>query len=462
MLKKTLLFCLLLPYHLAFAVAVLSVIPSITSTTLRSDSETSILYTVTNNTNQTLTNLTIAPGYRSNAVNLSDINNTCTTNLAAGASCTFKEFIPGSNQPNTFYIRPRVCAYNNAVCAQPPPADNVTVTDIAIDTPVRAYVNLKDQNRVAGVNPADSDVTLTSPGFNFNDSLTGAAVSNNGETLYISNNGSNPATMFISDVSGPLVKLTSSVQLENAASNPTGLALSPDNQFAYIAGQAVDKLYKVNLSTNAVTEIALGVAAEDPSGVVVSPDGNRVYVTNGNNTISVINPITNSVITTITDVDGTEGTVNDIPCAVISPDGTKLYATIVKDPDVGLDSAGLAIINTSTNTVSARVLDDLLQGDQSPRGITISHDGNTLYIAETDQNRVVAVDLTDNNAVSTLTTTGLNQPYGIAITPDGTTLLVSNFGSNNVTKIVLSPLAVSTIQLIPALGGQTVFGNFVG
>src|SRR5262249_29582243 len=75
-----------------------------------------------------------------------------------------------------------------------------------------------------------------------------------------------------------------------------------------------------------------------PDAVAVSPNGTRIYVTNFNsNTVSVINPATNTVIATIPVGSGPEG-------VVFSPDGTRAYvANSVNN--------SLSVIDTTTNSV---------------------------------------------------------------------------------------------------------------
>ena len=75
----------------------------------------------------------------------------------------------------------------------------------------------------------------------------------------------------------------------------------------------------------------------DPLGLDISPDGSKVYVGNRTaNTVSVINTISHSVITTIPVV---------IPWAIaISPNGDKAYVT-----QFGANQ--VSVINTSDNCI---------------------------------------------------------------------------------------------------------------
>jgi YVTN family beta-propeller protein len=78
-----------------------------------------------------------------------------------------------------------------------------------------------------------------------------------------------------------------------------------------------------------------------PFGVAVTPDGSKVYVTNLNNTVSVIAAATNAVSATISVGNGPVG-------VAFTPDGSKAYVTNQFDHTV-------SVIATATNTVVATV-----------------------------------------------------------------------------------------------------------
>jgi YVTN family beta-propeller protein len=87
-----------------------------------------------------------------------------------------------------------------------------------------------------------------------------------------------------------------------------------------------------------VATIDVGLA---PFGVAVTPDGSRVYVTNLNNTVSVIATATNSVVATISVGNGPLG-------VAFTPDGSKAYVANQFDHTV-------SVIDTATNAVTATV-----------------------------------------------------------------------------------------------------------
>ena len=87
-----------------------------------------------------------------------------------------------------------------------------------------------------------------------------------------------------------------------------------------------------------VATIDIGLA---PSGIAVTPDGRRVYVTNLNNTVSVIATATNAVSATISVGNGPVG-------VAFTPDGSKAYVANQFDNTV-------SVIATVSNTVVATI-----------------------------------------------------------------------------------------------------------
>ena len=100
-----------------------------------------------------------------------------------------------------------------------------------------------------------------------------------------------------------------------------GLSINVAAQTAYITNYNDNTVSVINVATNTVMDtITVGA---NPYGVSVSPDGSKVYVANsGDNTVSVINTATNTVSATIT--------VGSYPDGVsVSPDGSKVYVANV-------------------------------------------------------------------------------------------------------------------------------------
>ena len=82
-------------------------------------------------------------------------------------------------------------------------------------------------------------------------------------------------------------------------SNPEGIAITPNGNYAYVTNEGGTTVSVINTATNSVT--ATVTVGNGPVGVAVTPDGKYAYVTNsGGTTVSVINTATNNVTATVT------------------------------------------------------------------------------------------------------------------------------------------------------------------
>jgi YVTN family beta-propeller protein len=104
---------------------------------------------------------------------------------------------------------------------------------------------------------------------------------------------------------------TTSVALRDS---PLAVVFSPDSGHTYVRN--VHSLIAIDTTTNDADDVDAGYL---PRGLQLSPDGKRAYISNfGDGTLSVVDTITNSVVTAV-DVPG-------YPEAVaVSPDGERIY-----------------------------------------------------------------------------------------------------------------------------------------
>lgn len=220
----------------------------------------------------------------------------------------------------------------------------------------------------------------------------------------------------------------------NVGVNPAGLALTPDNCFAYVANNnnyliaASDNVTVLNLKNNTVVTTINDASFSQPYTVTMNASGTKAYVTNSfGTTISIIDTISNTVEGTITGLDGPSG-------MVITPDGTRAYVNNYGAGNTSGMATTVRIIDLTTNMVTgAPIMVGL-----APAAIAISPDGRFVYtINYVDGNpgtgTMSIIQTSDNTVVGTIP--GFSGPFGIAITHDGKFAYVTNFGSNNFTPI---------------------------
>ncbi len=148
--------------------------------------------------------------------------------------------------------------------------------------------------------------------------------------------------------------------------NPNDVAiavLGPLNQRAYIANYGSSSVTVINALTDSViTTIGAPDITGCPSTVATSTDGTRAYVGNNcNGNVAVIDTNTNTVIDTYDVGSNAYG-------VAVSPDGTELWVTNSWEYQVN-------IINTSTGSIEDTIM---LAGN--PREIVFSPDGEQVFI----------------------------------------------------------------------------------
>jgi len=180
---------------------------------------------------------------------------------------------------------------------------------------------------------------------------------------------------------------------------PPHVAINPSGTTAYATLQYGQGLAVVDIASNSVVS-TIGFSG-DGFNLIVSPDGTRVYATDDNGTVYVVNAATRAVMTTLAVGPAANG-------LAFSPNGETLY---ISSRDAGTVSA----ISVATNAVTRTYT---LGG--APQRLAVSPDGSELYVAnEVSGMDVVNVE-TGNVASVSFGTAG----YGLGMTPDGAQLYV--------------------------------------
>jgi len=176
---------------------------------------------------------------------------------------------------------------------------------------------------------------------------------------------------------------------------------------AYVANNGDDTLSVIDVATNTV--IGTIPVAGGPQMLVISPDNSRAYVTTSSNGVAVVDLATSSVIANVT--------VDTSPFYLTqSLDGAFVY---VNNFDLG---GTTSVIDTATNTVAAT----LTIGAGPANGIAATPDGASVWTA--NGKGVISVINTATNTITqpTFSTPGGFRPFGIAFTPNGAFAYLAN------------------------------------
>jgi YVTN family beta-propeller protein len=158
--------------------------------------------------------------------------------------------------------------------------------------------------------------------------------------------------------------------------DPTSIAISPDNQYAYICGKSSDNILRIDTRNDSVMGcIALGADVQvpvtpayipkyQPKKIIISPYSNIMYAAcQGTSEIVALDLIKDSIIARIPVQYGPWG-------EALTPDGSALWV-------VDYISSQITIISTTSNQVIATI-DSV---SQDPRAITFTPDGAYAFVA---------------------------------------------------------------------------------
>lgn len=240
---------------------------------------------------------------------------------------------------------------------------------------------------------------------------------------------------------------------------PAGLAITPDDRFAYVANNnndgipGADTVSVIDIATNTVITTISDASFNEPYTVTINKAGTKAYITNSNSsTITIIDIATNTVIGVITGFDGPSG-------MVITPDGNFAYVNNYGAPG-GVGSGNgttVRVVDLNTDTIVGAPIAVQL----APASLAITPSGSFVYVINyIDGNpgtgTISIIETNGNTVVGTIP--GFSGPFAIVISADGARAYVTNFGSNNFepvgTTVSVVNLKTNVVSAIIPLGTQ--------
>lgn len=218
----------------------------------------------------------------------------------------------------------------------------------------------------------------------------------------------------------------------NVGITPVGLAVTPDNQFVYVANNnnygftGSDSVSVIDLTTNLPITTITDASFNQPYTVTINASGTKAYVTNSNSTtVTIIDIPSNTVAGIIGGFDGPSG-------FAIVPQGTTAYVNNYGGPSGRGSGFGntVNVVDLNTNAiVGAPII-----VDQAPASLAVTPDGEFVYVinyitGNTDGGTANVIQTSNNSVIATIP--DLSGPFAIAMTPNGNFAYVTNFGSNN-------------------------------
>ncbi|MDR4463812.1 MAG: lactonase family protein [Nitrospira sp.] len=222
------------------------------------------------------------------------------------------------------------------------------------------------------------------------------AISSNTEFLYVANRGSDSVTAFTIGATGVLTLVPPEAGMPNpvaaGGSAPVSLVGSATDSFLYVANSADNTVSVFQIETNGLLKLVpptgslrnpVAVGGNAPSALALSSTGQFLYVANrASNNVTVFQVETSGLLTLVPPVgSGTNpqsiGGTGPIGIAV-APDGQVLYTAneggTVSALTIGTNGL-LTLVPSSGNSSNP------IQAGTNPSAITISQDGQFLYVA---------------------------------------------------------------------------------
>ena len=175
------------------------------------------------------------------------------------------------------------------------------------------------------------------------------------------------------------------------------VALSPDREDAFVANMRSRTVSRIDLEAREFVDTV--ETGGGPEGIDVSPDGREVWVANrDDDTLTIVDAESLVVLATFA--------TGDFPIRVrFTPDGGRVLVSNYMDGEV-------QVFDARTRAQLARVALDVPDVDPDtcrPVGILVEPRGRYAYVAATQADRIVVIDLDEYTIHTVLETTDVSR-----------------------------------------------------
>ena len=256
------------------------------------------------------------------------------------------------------------------------------------------------------------------------------AMSPDGKTLLVGNDGQSTQSLMVIDRASGTVEQTISYPAPEALF--VGLTYSPDGKKVYASAGGNNKIrvYAVDGQQLVESDAMMLPTQRDgkklnlyPAGVAISADGNTLFVAdNLDDSMTVLDVQKGSIKATLP--------VGHNPYAVsLSSDGKSVYVSNWGEQSVSVVDVGTSQVRQTVGVGT------------HPSALALSAARHELYVANTDSDSISVIDTTENRVVRTISLAPYadaqqgSSPNALAV--HGNTLYVANAGNNDVAVIQL-------------------------
>jgi sugar lactone lactonase YvrE len=264
---------------------------------------------------------------------------------------------------------------------------------------------------------------------------------------------------------------------------PDGICITPDGTTLYVADYTAHRIKKVIVASGATTNYAgSGVSGYTdgallssqfyyPTGIEISSDGNYLFVSDNANCLIRKIDIVNSQVSTIAGVynafdfadnpNGLLAKFNQPVDLVMAAGDSVLYISDAENyviRKMNLNTTAVTTVAGTPMTFGNTDAIGLNAKFRYPRGMCLSNNGQTLYVADAANHKIRKINISNMN-VSTLAGTGLQGsadhtvgtmasfyiPQGVAILPNDSLLYVIDTYNNLIRMVNINTTSVTTI-----------------
>jgi YVTN family beta-propeller protein len=269
-------------------------------------------------------------------------------------------------------------------------------TEVAVN-PVtnKIYTGNFTTNNVSVIDGATNATTSVTAGT----TPSGAAVNPATNKIYVANKGSSNVTV----IDG----VTSATTTVTVGANPSLVAVNPLTNKIYVMGSTVTV---IDGATNATTNIPCNCNINSTQSIVVNPVTNKIYAAVTSTGVFVIDGATNAI---------TPITADQTFAIAVNTATNKIYLANFNNNLVSVvDGVTNAVITVTAGT--------------NPTAVAVNTQTNKIYVANNGSNNVTVVDGATNTPSTVTDPNGL-APVAIAVNPTTNKIYVLNNGNDGVT-----------------------------
>lgn len=284
---------------------------------------------------------------------------------------------------------------------------------------------------------------------------TTLTISPNGRFLFVANGAAESVSTFAIGASGGLSRVECANSHCSTGSHAAGMAMTPGGHYLYVAnaGKNTITIFSVD-SSGALTKVACKPksnceVAGYPAGLAVSPGGQYLYATTATSAIKPEGGVVSAFSI------GSDGRLTPVACSecetgsrprgiTVSPDGQYLYvANRGPEPEhaaKGTGSVSAFQIGAQGALTPIACPESVCATVGELVGATVSPNGEHLYVSNAESGTLSAFAIGAGGALSRVECSGCNTEaplQGLVVSPDGRFLYAASAGS-----ATISPFSV--------------------